>query len=790
MSSSFEEADQDLELFQKRLEADLVQSWSTHYVDIPLLRKILADVLGKPLKKGQAKYETIIDLEEEEPDMMSPSFVVPFPRTRRRSSAELLKKMDTATHDDKKEDDGGRLSPPPSTDVKQLISGFPREMYGTFPAAYRPLLDALSEEVTSADAFYTSHVEVLRRKADLLRGKINEVEHRVGLQSDNHEASNRDLTLASLQRTSITLYREMRYLDNFAHVNSGACKAVLNALRLAGGGIEKRKFGEENSVSLITEAAEKHFIKNSAIFNDDDPTGSLKEEMERHVQTYARFFCHGDEMLAKQRLLVKTHEHSLDWNLVLIGAQVGMLCLLVCWILFDIYFSKNDIDIHKVDEGVIRIFRFVGCCLLFFCLWGVSVHIWNLGRVNYIYILGLDPHAQSSPDEFLLRATRYSFVYLLFALFYLKSIKEELSLPFAVHWLPLLLYMVCIFLLLRAVSRTIFVKNGDTYEIDLSNSILLTIAQIFVSPFSKVTFFHSYLADVMSSLVKVFQDFIYATCFIAHSGAVLGKTNTSCGDTWIVQRVMFPVVAVLPVFFRLMQSFRRYYETRIIFPELFNAIKYAISHCVVVIGLCHPYFKEAVGIHHSVTFYQVLYILFVATSTMYGWLWDIYVDWGLGQKEYDGLRKRRMYPFTKMYYVAIILDFFLRYCWVLTLVPTSGKAKEWSFVQRSAYDLGPYLPMFEVIQRMSWGLFRLENAHVKNVFLYSELDFIPLHFETPTRKAHERRKTIAQKKKKTVHAKRKERETGESIAYLIGVALVVIAVVCIALLTEQKDSEL
>ena len=40
-----------------------------------------------------------------------------------------------------------------------------------------------------------------------------------------------------------------------------------------------------------------------------------------------------------------------------------------------------------------------------------------------------------------------------------------------------------------------------------------------------------------------------------------------------------------------MQSFRRFMDTKKVFPEGFNALKYALAHSVVAIGVFHPYLR-------------------------------------------------------------------------------------------------------------------------------------------------------------------------------------------------------
>ncbi len=62
-----------------------------------------------------------------------------------------------------------------------------------------------------------------------------------------------------------------------------------------------------------------------------------------------------------------------------------------------------------------------------------------------------------------------------------------------------------------------------------------------------------------------------------------------------VGRYIIPVVCALPLWFRFCQCLRRYYDTNQRHPHLSNALKYALSHLVVIMVAYHPTFQH----HHS-----------------------------------------------------------------------------------------------------------------------------------------------------------------------------------------------
>jgi len=181
------------------------------------------------------------------------------------------------------------------------------------------------------------------------------------------------------------------------------------------------------------------------------------------------------------------------------------------------------------------------------------------------------------------------------------------------------------------------------------------------------------------------------------------------------------IISSVPLLCRMNQNLRSWHDTKHTFPYVFNAFKYICSGLVVVFGA-----YEKKGVHNE---YKVIFYLAVAVSTTYSYNWDIFMDWDLGHCKHDGprfLRGRLMYQFSGYYYVAMVMDLFFRFGWVLTLVPTSinNPLLHNDLVQ---YIL-PILPAIEIIRRCIWGCFRLEHQHLKNTKNF-EGDFVPFHYD-------------------------------------------------------------
>ncbi|KAG0369636.1 hypothetical protein BGZ54_009368 [Gamsiella multidivaricata] len=112
--------------------------------------------------------------------------------------------------------------------------------------------------------------------------------------------------------------------------------------------------------------------------------------------------------------------------------------------------------------------------------------------------------------------------------------------------------------------------------------------------------------------------------------------------------------------------------------------------------------------------------------SLYTYSWDVYMDWGLfrfgrhggGAYGHPFLRAELVYPHQWVYYLAIVLNFFGRFAWVLRLAPFKINAFALSFI----------MALIEVLRRWIWNFFRLENEHLNNCGQFRAIKDIPLPF--------------------------------------------------------------
>lgn len=106
------------------------------------------------------------------------------------------------------------------------------------------------------------------------------------------------------------------------------------------------------------------------------------------------------------------------------------------------------------------------------------------------------------------------------------------------------------------------------------------IFAVISSPLTAPTFFHTYIADVFTSMVKVFQDILWTGCFIASRDFMISEPSSSdmlltykWATSFWYSNVVIPLICLFPLWIRFNQCLRRYMDTRKRFPNLANAFK-------------------------------------------------------------------------------------------------------------------------------------------------------------------------------------------------------------------------
>ncbi|KAL2828766.1 EXS family-domain-containing protein [Aspergillus cavernicola] len=225
------------------------------------------------------------------------------------------------------------------------------------------------------------------------------------------------------------------------------------------------------------------------------------------------------------------------------------------------------------------------------------------------------------------------------------------------------------------------------------------------------------LADVLTSYAKVIADLVITFCmFFSSDTSSTSKPDRHCGSDYTV-----PLLVAIPSIIRLRQCFIEYVRVRRGYrhgnsgaQHLANALKYATAFPVIIFAATLRNYSPFVfhGIS-EVTLSRLLYIFSFINST-YSFYWDVTKDWDLtllsesrNDDEYPfGLRRYRYFT-DQQYYMAIAIDFGIRFSWMSRFVP--------GFYWLTETEFGFFVLMFlEVARRWMWVFLRVETEWVRN----------------------------------------------------------------------------
>jgi len=598
----------------------------------------------------------------------------------------------------------------------------------------------------------------------------------LGASDMNHDRKSLRGQSSSQKRALHTLYKEIVLLQTFAIINY---TAVIKITKKAS------KVAKEVLAAAVATAASAGTVGAPELAQPQPPCrtklfnvtqtwmesyafdeGTAVNDLARRVeQLYASLFTDGNVRVAFGELQTQAaaEEGPVSFELLKLGYRLGMGATLGLWMLWDCIIQGLKSGQPSLDTmAAFPAFCALAGLLLVHWSWGIQVWVWTRSRINYIFLFELDPRHTRSYIQILNDCTTDSIWYLFLTLLYFKA--ELKHLPFDLEAIG---FYPGHFLIIGIIYAGVRLVHPWRQRKDLW-SCLLTIMWPISS--SSVTFFQTYVSDVLTSLVKVFVDLAFTIGFISsgqvwtpgqhwHSGkrcsndvvpgddddysddgAGVGGSITGLAlqassgskayghshwqQSFVFKDLAIPLVLFLPLWLRFLQCLVRYGQTQQRWPHLGNATKYFLAMLVTLFGALHPLYTTFSSTWQFQAFWLSLFII----STLLSTWWDIHVDWGLFRKGLSGgLNDRQMYSKRWYYYTAMVVDFFLRFVWVYSLVPpTTGALTFW---ETMINWLTPIAMFLEVVRRTIWGFFRLENEHLRNTEGFRRVDVVPLHFD-------------------------------------------------------------
>ncbi|OAX34317.1 EXS-domain-containing protein, partial [Rhizopogon vinicolor AM-OR11-026] len=238
---------------------------------------------------------------------------------------------------------------------------------------------------------------------------------------------------------------------------------------------------------------------------------------------------------------------------------------------------------------------------------------------------------------------------------------------------------------------------------------LKNFAKLGTSGFRTVEFTDFWLGDQLCSLVYSFSNLYFIGCLYTR---YFPNAWTTCGseNNW---RPYF-VLATLPFMVRFLQSLRRYGGSKLP-THLINAGKYGMG---IVYYLCYFLWRRD-GRLLGGTF--TLWCLSAIVYALYGCAWDFLMDWSIFKPhaKYPLLRRELVYTSQiPLYYFALVSNFAIRFIWTFYIPSMSA-----------SFGLRTFIAGFlEMLRRIVWNFYRLENEHLGNMDQYRITHEVPLPY--------------------------------------------------------------
>ncbi|KAF9482764.1 EXS-domain-containing protein [Pholiota conissans] len=242
------------------------------------------------------------------------------------------------------------------------------------------------------------------------------------------------------------------------------------------------------------------------------------------------------------------------------------------------------------------------------------------------------------------------------------------------------------------------------------------VAELFISGTKHVEFTDFWMGDQFCSLVFTLSNIYFFVCVYVDNFSPNWENCSVTSKDWPFAFVG----AALPLFIRLVQSIKRYNDSKLI-THLINGGKYGsgiVNYLIFFMWRHHQ-------VNHGSIF--TLYLLTSINYSLYALSWDLLMDWSLLRlhSPHVLLRAELVYNnYVPLYYFAIVSNILIRFIWII-YIPTAGP----SMMLRS-FIAG----LLEMLRRWQWNFIRLENEHLGNMDQYRVTREVPLPYAVDERR--------------------------------------------------------
>ncbi|CAN8266660.1 unnamed protein product [Cochlearia groenlandica] len=492
-----------------------------------------------------------------------------------------------------------------------------------------------------------------------------------------------------LRRAFVVFYQKLRLLKSYSFLNVLAFSKIL------------KKYDKITS---------RHAAKSYMATVDKSDHGSSDEVtrlMERVEATFIKHFTNANRSKGMNilRPKAKRDRHRISFSTGFLG---GCLFSLVV-ALFAIVRTRNILQEDGQKQymnTMFPLYSFFGFIVLHILMYAGNVYYWKRYRVNYSFIFGFKQGTELGVSQVLLVGFSIGVLALLCVIANLDMEVDPETKDYKALTELLPLFLLIVMFIVLVLPFNIFYRSSRLF-------FLTCLFHSLAAPLYKVTLPDFLLADQLTSQVQAFRSVQFYICHYGW-GDYKHRLNT-CADSEAYSAFLF-IVAVIPYTWRLLQCLRRLFEEKNS-EQGYNGLKYFLTIMAVCLRTAY-----SVDEHHKLL-WRILAGIFSAIAAIFCTYWDLIYDWGLLNKTSKNrwLRDKLLIPQKEVYFIAMILNIFLRFAWLQTVLDFN-----FSFMHRQT--MIAVVASLEIIRRGIWNFFRLENEHLNNVGNYRAFKTVPLPF--------------------------------------------------------------
>lgn len=322
--------------------------------------------------------------------------------------------------------------------------------------------------------------------------------------------------------------------------------------------------------------------------------------------------------------------------------------------------------------------------LVFICLWYMNLVLLDKNKVNYAGVLGLKTPAL----DFTLSC---GFV-IGIAYFITMGLGVKMGGIAAELGITLFYGAIVIFIMCIDFPSVAALFPSDAHIVENKGKFFRLCRNV-VWPGQTVAFSEIVFADALTSLSKVFKDAAITIIAVYSS-----MTQTPIADLHEQGMILVAVLASIPFLIRVRQcwvQFEGQHDAVLRIPIFLNIVKYMSAFPPIWLAAA-----ATLGFYHQNL--PVYIMLTTSVNSLYSFLWDIVMDWGLLSFSRDGKcssRQRFFYP-TITYLLVSGTNLVLRFAWAAN--------KFEAFAGLDASTLVLCLELVEVVRRSVWNMYRIE----------------------------------------------------------------------------------